>query len=384
MSELINRNNHNDFRRRLMATVSVLVLTGSVGTREARAGAEDADRPVVWVELGGQLERVDGASEVFSPPFAAQENSTNRGLMTDAQASPPYSIGEESKIIFAPEATDWVFSAGIRYGRSNSAQHLHHQTPYVLSHNTGYVYGGLIKVNFIPTKGKFGDAQTKSDSSHFVLDFQAGKDVGLGLFGAGGKSVISAGVRYAQFSSSSNATLHARPVEKWPFATNPGVSRVPDFAYRTYTAVFHAARNTRAVGPSLSWDVSAPVMGHGSDMRLAFDWGANAAVLFGRQRAQVHHQTTGNLFGHLGGFPGTKYYHPYTNRPADQNRARTVTIPNVGGFAGITFQKSITKISFGYRADFFFAATDGGIDTAKKENIGFYGPFASVSIGLGG
>jgi hypothetical protein len=37
-----------------------------------------------------------------------------------------------------------------------------------------------------------------------------------------------------------------------------------------------------------------------------------------------------------------------------------------------------------YRADFFFGAMDGGIDTAKKENVGFYGPFATISIGLGG
>lgn len=27
---------------------------------------------------------------------------------------------------------------------------------------------------------------------------------------------------------------------------------------------------------------------------------------------------------------------------------------------------------------------DGGIDTAKSENVGFYGPFASVSAGIGG
>jgi hypothetical protein len=27
---------------------------------------------------------------------------------------------------------------------------------------------------------------------------------------------------------------------------------------------------------------------------------------------------------------------------------------------------------------------DGGIDTAKMENVGFYGPFASVSVEIGG
>jgi|HubBroStandDraft_2_1064218.scaffolds.fasta_scaffold44336_3 hypothetical protein len=42
------------------------------------------------------------------------------------------------------------------------------------------------------------------------------------------------------------------------------------------------------------------------------------------------------------------------------------------------------KVSAGYRADFFFGAMDGGLDTAKKENVGFYGPFATISVGLGG
>jgi len=56
----------------------------------------------------------------------------------------------------------------------------------------------------------------------------------------------------------------------------------------------------------------------------------------------------------------------------------------VGGFAEISFRYADAKVSFGYRGDFFFGAIDGGIDTRKSENVGFYGPFASVSIGLGG
>ncbi len=59
-------------------------------------------------------------------------------------------------------------------------------------------------------------------------------------------------------------------------------------------------------------------------------------------------------------------------------------VPNVGGFAGFTFRLQDFKVSAGYRADFFFGAMDGGVDTAKKENVGFYGPFATVSVGLGG
>ena len=66
------------------------------------------------------------------------------------------------------------------------------------------------------------------------------------------------------------------------------------------------------------------------------------------------------------------------------NRSRFVTVPNLGGFAGASFRFSGAKVSLGYRADFFFGAMDGGIDTRKSEDIGFYGPFATISVGLGG
>jgi hypothetical protein len=49
----------------------------------------------------------------------------------------------------------------------------------------------------------------------------------------------------------------------------------------------------------------------------------------------------------------------------------------------VSWRTSNAKVSLGYRADMFFGAIDGGIDTRKNENRGFYGPFASISIGLG-
>ncbi len=45
---------------------------------------------------------------------------------------------------------------------------------------------------------------------------------------------------------------------------------------------------------------------------------------------------------------------------------------------------SNAKISFGYRADEFFGAMDGGQETAKKYNRGFAGPYLNLSVGFGG
>ena len=65
-------------------------------------------------------------------------------------------------------------------------------------------------------------------------------------------------------------------------------------------------------------------------------------------------------------------------------RDKTVVVPDVGGFAGLSWRLPSGKITFGYRADFFFGAIDGGLVTSQMETRAFYGPFANVSIGIGG
>ena len=59
-----------------------------------------------------------------------------------------------------------------------------------------------------------------------------------------------------------------------------------------------------------------------------------------------------------------------------------MTVPNLGGFAGISLKWPNAKISLGYRTDFFFGAIDGGVDTRQTSDLGFSGPFATISIGF--
>ncbi|HEY5237595.1 MAG TPA: hypothetical protein VIJ62_04380, partial [Rhizomicrobium sp.] len=369
----------SEFRRQLLTTVSALALLASACG--ANAADNDADRPPLWIELGGQFERLSGGSEQFTPSFFSLASQADIDAMLDAQRPSPYSLGEEGKISLAPEDTNWVFSAAIRYGRSKTTRHSHHETPAAAQ---GPIYVGTFYVtkNFVPRNFAYGDAQTSLSESHLVADFQAGKDVGLGMFGMHGTSTVSAGVRFAQFSSGSEVTLHARPIYNFNFVTSPGKYRIPHFARANYTAIFQARRSTHAIGPSISWDASVPLAGTTADATINLDWGANAAVLFGRQRANVHHQTHGYYYKVLPTL--AKYTHVSTNHPPDQNRARFVTIPNVGGFAGVSLKFLNAKVALGYRADFFFGALDGGIDSHKSETLGFYGPFATISVGIGG
>ena len=74
MSELMNaRNCNRDFRRRLLATVSAFALLATIyGPNEADATDQEADRPTVWIELGGQLEHIDGQENLLRRRFWGQ------------------------------------------------------------------------------------------------------------------------------------------------------------------------------------------------------------------------------------------------------------------------------------------------------------------------
>jgi len=382
MSELISiQGRGEDFRRNLLTNVSLLALLGATCASTVVQAASDKSGPTVWIEIGGQLERLDAPQVDFAPPFFGVASPPVLDTMLGALRPSRYSSSVEGKITLMPEVTDWMLSAAIRYGQVKNARHLHYQTPSAIFTTNRLGQGPVVSR---PTQKIFGDGQTDFADSHFVLDFQAGKDVGLGLFGNGVTSIVSAGVRYAQFTSSSDATIHARPVVGYGPARPVTLlkyhgTKHPLFR-QTYTAVLHTSRNTHAIGPSVSWDASLPVIGSHEGMTMAFDWGLNGAILFGRQRAFTQHQTSGH-YNHPEKTPArVRNYAQSTNHA----RSQMIAVPNVGGFAGLSLKFPNAKISLGYRGDFFFNATDSGLDARDTTNRNFYGPFATISIGLSG
>lgn len=378
----------NKMRSCLLATASALVLTIAVcDIADARRG--EADRPTVWIEIGGQLEQLSGRGGPFAPPFITDYDwgAANLASPADVQKSHVASVGGEGKILFRPSGSDWTFSAAVRYGRSNGGKESDDQPRGPTLPTVYYYYKnhhfyccktstiGHYLTNFEHTK------VTNSDT-HFILDFQAGKDVGLGMFGRGGTSVISAGVRIAQFQSRRSVTVSAREdmefYNYWSaYPSNPAYYAVSRF--REFSLEGRSSRSFRGLGPSVSWNASLPVIGSDDDGEIMFDWGLNLSVLFGRQKAMVQHQTSGHYHRPKYG-NSTIYYPPGVTHV----RSHSVVVPNVGGFAGLSFKYSNAKVSFGYRGDFFIGAMDNGIDDRKSETLGFHGPFATVSIGLGG
>jgi hypothetical protein len=387
MIELMNTSDRRkNFRWQLLATVSALALLGSAHDK-ANAADDDRDHPTVWIELGGQFESLNAGEEKFAPSilFATPRPAPETISPLSVGHPPRFSIGGEGKVTFEPEGTNWVFSAAIRYGRSIASQHLRQQSPYPtqpIDQTLISRFPGSIEPVFRKAL-QFIDTKQLNRESHAILDFQAGKDVGLGMFGSGSASVFGLGVRFAQFGSMTNVAFKSDP-DAHPTFIYFGSLKVPNGGiYHSNEASADFTRTFHGIGPSISWNASAPVVGNPANGQVMLDWGANAAFLFGRQKAFIHHQTTAHY--HHGKYnrynlPTT----PFHTAPPSKVRSRTVTVPNVGGFAGLTFRLQNFKVCAGYRADLFFGAMDGGVDAAKKENRGFYGPFASVSVGLGG
>ena len=332
------------------------------------------------------MERIDGGEVRFAPPFILA--SPRPGPETISPLASNAIPGTASDLKENSRSNRKVRTGcfPLRPLRPDQRQKHVHQQSYPKSFpSIGSAFGKVLAAQFIDTKAL-------SDGSDAVLDFQAGKDVGLGMFGASGSSTVSLGIRFAQFSSKSNIMLKSDP--DWHFNyryfsfANSHPSHLATPHHFPFGQSFHSnagsagtTRSFRGVGPSLAWNASQPVLGNPQTVDVALDWGLNAALLFGRQKAAVHHQTTAHFhpYEYLFKPAYTLYQHS-----ADHQRMRTIIVPNIGGFVGASLQFVNAKVSFGYRADFFLGAMDEGIDTRKISDRNFYGPFATISIGFGG
>ena len=387
MSELINgRRICNGIKKELLITVSSVTLSVmAFGTVAARA--DEDDKPIVWIELGGQLEAMTGMQKPVDPRFFSIDAPTVDAIRKAPQFGPLFNFGNEAALSFQPEDSDWVFSGTIRFGRSSGMNHAHHQSkvgPWYQQRHT--YYGAGITRFFTPSAQNTSDMMSKFSRSHVIADFQVGKDVGLGLFGRESSSNISMGVRFAQFSSKANVLIRVRPDVHYHDWTAILPNKFPISLIGNYVEDSIAARNFHGVGPSLSFKETSPLIGEANAGELALDWGFNGAVLFGRQQVRIHNHATEHYWVNVSSWHGHPqgYSTVYQNSASPPQRSRTVIVPDVGASAAITYRIHDFKVSIGYRADLFFGAMDDGIDAAKRENVNFYGPFATISIGLGG
>ncbi|HEY4123586.1 MAG TPA: hypothetical protein VGM36_03170 [Rhizomicrobium sp.] len=380
MSELIISQTRADKRLQLLASVSALTL---LAVSVTQAKAEDATRPTVWIEGGWHFDAVTGSGESYTPPLDALTKAGGFSSLTDIEDRLGYSGGAEGSITFQPTGSDWTFKIAGRYSRVRSALNVHQEKDIIGPPMKKFILGTIVANQpFTPSLMAYTEQSVVSSESHAIVDFQVGKDVGIGLLGRGTESVISFGARYAQLNAKSSLRAYAAPdahFEQYSFSS-PFFGNKYHIRTSQHASAARVERysSLRAFGPSLSWSNTTALFGDTAEGQLVFDWGVNAALLFGRQKSKVTQQSMAE-YKHVATSP---IRDPLTAAPVTHTRSRMVTIPNLGGFAGISYRFTNAKLSAGYRADFFFNATDRGLASRDAVTTGTHGPFATISVGL--
>lgn len=376
-------------RGRLLATASTIAIAVAINVPDPAFASGTS----LWLEYGWDVDNVRVSPDDFGLPLGPMVPSSGLTAPLTEKLNLSHSYSGEGKIIFQPGSSDWLLSASVRYGRAVGASRTRQALspiPTTSFATYEFTYPYFPQSNKARTKPvhvsreKLG-GDTSNAESHLLVDFEAGKDIGIGLFGPDGKSVFGAGVRFAHFTMSRTAT---------DFRQTQGI-HFESSTFRTYTWPGYGARRRElwdvvsangsmtqdfiGAGPSVTWDASAEILGDAQSGELSLDWGANAAVLFGKQRKNIRHQSS--IAGYCYGSQCPPAGVPLTNQ-GHKSTTKSITVPNVGGFAGATLRYSDVKLSFGYRADLFIGAVDSGLETRKSSNLLLHGPFASISIGL--
>ena len=211
MSELIQKHdNRATIRWKLLTGASALALAAYISASDV-ANAEDAGRPSIWLEVDGQFSQQNNNLEVYDPSFLLA-SPFDAASHVDLEKGPPTIWDKGAKITYQPDGSDWVLSLGIRYGKSARSETVNHQTSHAEGHVSGKYFGEYDAYQIF---------NAQSAESHTILDFQVGKDVGLGRFGSGGSSVLSAGVRIAQFNSRGAVEIQSQPANVTAYTQLP-------------------------------------------------------------------------------------------------------------------------------------------------------------------
>jgi hypothetical protein len=306
--------NSRTVRRALLTSVSAVALFAMV--EGEMPGAQAGEPHAVWIKLFGEYNEWDGGKPAAYWPFGGPLSLPNFTL------GDGFGVGGE--LGFRIDEIHTVV-ARIRYNEMSR----------VGNSASSYAY-----YKYYALRGRH--------KEHAIIgDLEIGRDVGLGLIGAGdGKLRLHAGVRIGHFEAKSDISYSA---------VGYYVSNIQQDILRQFTGG----------GPRVGFDASVP-LGPWASLDLT---GAGA-VLFGRHSFDLD---GGGFF-----FFGPPF-------SFQQNRSDFVVVPNVDASAAFTFKLGDnTSVSLGYRVDAFFNVhDDGGANHDEGDRI-IHGPFGSITIALPG
>ena len=358
-------------------------LLGSFG------GRHDGPYPFT-VELSGQAQRHEAPYQTIEPSFASAFSDGIDPLDTQNQEL-DWGDGREVRLTYRPGGA-WSLSLGGRFGKTNGyAESFKSEfadetcftlevPSYQISCTGPQSYG---------SEYNYSDTFVRNAERHTVVDFEVGRDVGLGAFDdAGFISKVGLGLRYAQFQSKTNAHILGTPDWDLPERT---VYKYAPFAWTKYDtyhteheAKITAEREFEGVGPVLSWDASHALIGNDDVGHIKADVSLGGGVLFGKQRTRVTGSEVDDYFEVS--FNYGQFIDPTvrTTTPIDFNRSDSVTVPVVDISLGLSYEIDRMSLSAGYRWERYFDAIDGGYDKQESHDRTIDGPYFKISVGFGG
>jgi len=346
------------------------------------------------VELSGQVQRQKAPYETLAPDlfadFPAPLNTTvsqNRDF--------DWGDGREVKLTYRPDGSPWMVSGSYGYGRTNTGTtRVHSEIPHdrVCALPTTGPFAPFGKAVCEPDYSLFGqppgryynpfalktprswsDSDARSKEEHTLVDFNVGRDVGLGRFA----SVVGLGVRYAQLKSDTLVHMSGLPDEYVPEGWHSKYVH-----YVRYQGTVEAHREFKGAGPQLNWNAAAPILGNADAGHLNVDWSVTGGVLFGKQTTKVEGQGISQYRSALKYTVnnGTPQYADLGAAP----RSKSVSVPVVNLSLGLSYDIQRIKIGAGYRWERYFNALDGGYTERKSEDRTFDGPYFKIAVGFGG
>jgi len=306
--------------------LSALALIASAGgAGVAAAATPDEAGGGITVDVQGQYNLSDNHDlSTFGDtgPFLLQDNPTlHPGTGYDLAGTVSYQ---------AP-GSDLSYSVGVRYGRTNTSGKSFHT-----AYDTKYSFS---------RSGRASHTQ-----EHLFVDFNVGKDVGMGIWGPG-VSTVGGGIRYAHLSS----------LTRGSFATSS--------KYISRAGSFRINRRNDAVGPRIFVQQTSFLPGSMGQSGFSIGWGGGVGVLFGRQTVSAINTFTEDEGSLYNAFPGG-------------SRSHNVTSPDVDAFFQLGFTPPHTGLTIGagYRFEEVFNALDGGYSVRSQQDFVQQGPYVDVSI----
>jgi outer membrane receptor protein involved in Fe transport len=296
--------------------------------------------------------------------------------------------GREVRLTFRPGAGAFIIAGALRYGRSNSSVPLIHAAEYV-EPACAVLPDGPAGAICDPTNPKYNPDLTRtvpnwSDSSvqekeqHVIADFEVGRDFGLGMSGEG-RSTFSAGLRYAQFESTTRTSMEGIP--DWQLAH--GWVKYGN-SFDRYRAAIEAHREFEGFGPTLSWDAAQRLFGNEDVGHVDVEWSVTGGVLFGDQEtAATGSQASGHVF--TPGFNSAAVFPPLTAAPLGvAPRSESVTVPMLDLSLGLAYEVGRVKVGAGYRWERYSDVLDVGYDEHQDADRTIDGPYFKIAVGFGG